>query len=268
MERSDSCGELYAALAAAQGAAQDALLDSTNPAFKSRYASLSAVIDRCRPVLAANGLALLMAPIRAEGMAGVEWTLGHKSGEWISGSVLYRLAQDTPQGAGSATTYARRYTYSAILGIAADDDDDGNAGSQPVRPQGPAKATSATPARSEAKRGPEPAQAAQRPAPGDQASTEQKRAIFASLTDRGLDAENREARRLLADEVLGIGQCESFARLTRDQARRILDAVGDGPDAWADMRLRHIWSRATKASAETGDVSLFAPTADDLFEAE
>jgi hypothetical protein len=37
--------------------------------------------------------------------------------------------QQTPQGFGSAMTYARRYTLQAIVGVAADEDDDGNAAS-------------------------------------------------------------------------------------------------------------------------------------------
>jgi hypothetical protein len=42
-----------------------------------------------------------------------------------------------PQGMGSAVTYARRYAYMAIIGMAAEDDD-GNAASQPVNRQAPA----------------------------------------------------------------------------------------------------------------------------------
>jgi hypothetical protein len=48
-----------------------------------------------------------------------------------------------PQGMRSATTYARRYGLSAILGIVTDDDDDGNASSQPSGDRGSqAKSTS------------------------------------------------------------------------------------------------------------------------------
>jgi hypothetical protein len=38
---------------------------------------------------------------------------------------------------GSATTYARRYALSAILGIVTDDDDDGNASSHPTGDRAP-----------------------------------------------------------------------------------------------------------------------------------
>jgi hypothetical protein len=43
-----------------------------------------------------------------------------------------RPSKADPQGLGSATTYARRYALSAILGIVTDDDDDGNMASQPT----------------------------------------------------------------------------------------------------------------------------------------
>jgi hypothetical protein len=44
----------------------------------------------------------------------------------------------TPQAMGSAITYARRYALSAIVGIAPDDDDDGNAASvTPARQEAP-----------------------------------------------------------------------------------------------------------------------------------
>lgn len=258
---------LFAALAAAQGQATDAKLDSVNPGFKSRYASLASVLERTRPVLAANGLCLLMAPVREDGHAGVDWTLGHTGGASLTGRVLFRLAQDTPQGAGSAITYARRYTYSAILGIAADDDDDGNAGSLPSKPQPTQKATSATPTRSEAKRGPEPAQATQAASAGDLASNEQKRALFAAVSARGLDADNKQARIYLADEVLGPRVVTSFATITRAQASAMIDAL-QGPDQWPDIRLRAIWKRATpEASAQDG-AGLFdqpATDADDPF---
>jgi excinuclease UvrABC ATPase subunit len=42
-------------------------------------------------------------------------------------------AKNDPQGQGSAITYMRRYALSAILGIATEEDDDGNAASRTDR---------------------------------------------------------------------------------------------------------------------------------------
>jgi len=58
-------------------------------------------------------------------------TLIHKSGQWIQSEMPLHLPKQDPQGQGSAVTYARRYAYMAILGLVADDDDDGNAASRP-----------------------------------------------------------------------------------------------------------------------------------------
>ena len=58
----------------------------------------------------------------------VETTLLHASGEWISCGILALPVNKVDcQGFGSALTYARRYSLSAAVGIAAEADDDGNA---------------------------------------------------------------------------------------------------------------------------------------------
>jgi hypothetical protein len=51
----------------------------------------------------------------------------HSSGEWImQEGIVLKMDKQTAQGAGSAITYGRRYMLSAMLGIASEDDDDGN----------------------------------------------------------------------------------------------------------------------------------------------
>jgi hypothetical protein len=67
-------------------------------------------------------------------------TLAHSSGEWIRGRLKMLPKDMSPQGFGSAITYARRYALAAIAGVA-QIDDDGNAASQPdkrtdPRPEG------------------------------------------------------------------------------------------------------------------------------------
>jgi hypothetical protein len=47
----------------------------------------------------------------------------HKSGEWVQQEYLLPMDKVTPQGAGSAITYARRYALQAMAGIPAVDDD-------------------------------------------------------------------------------------------------------------------------------------------------
>jgi hypothetical protein len=54
-------------------------------------------------------------------------TLAHSSGQWISGEMPIVLSKTDPQSIGSALTYYRRYTLSAMIGIAPEDDDGENA---------------------------------------------------------------------------------------------------------------------------------------------
>lgn len=136
MNTSEQINELAAALAKAQAAIQPASKDKTNPAFRSRYADLASVWDACRAALAENGLSVVQIPTDAgEGRIGLITTLLHSSGQWISGLLVLPLVKNDPQGAGSALTYARRYALSAMVGVVADEDDDGNSASGRQAPQ-------------------------------------------------------------------------------------------------------------------------------------
>jgi hypothetical protein len=53
----------------------------------------------------------------------------HESGQFITHVMRLHLPKSDPQGQGSAVTYARRYSYMAVLGLVSDVDDDGNAAS-------------------------------------------------------------------------------------------------------------------------------------------
>lgn len=128
--QSEQINELSVALIAAQQAIQPAKKDSVNPHFKSAYASLQSVWDAARPVLAPNGLAISQGFTAGDGSAvTITTTLIHKSGQWIRSALTMTPQRADPQGIGSAITYGRRYGLSAMLGIVADEDDDGNAAS-------------------------------------------------------------------------------------------------------------------------------------------
>lgn len=122
--------ELAKAYAQAQGAMPKLIKDSTNPHFNNQYASLAAVLDAVRKPLADHGLALYQSATTTvdEGgkpMVVVQSMLIHESGQYIESELPMPIAQNTPQGIGSAITYGRRYAAMAICGIAPDDDDDG-----------------------------------------------------------------------------------------------------------------------------------------------
>lgn len=126
MTKSDSIETLADALSKAQGAFNHAKKDSVNPHYKSKYADLASVIDAARPHLSANGLAVTQVTDYNAGELVLHTVLMHRSGEFINGTYPIIAAQNTPQAMGSAITYARRYCFAAITGIAPDDDDDCN----------------------------------------------------------------------------------------------------------------------------------------------
>lgn len=130
--QSATLGELAKALSAAQGKITFALKDCTADmgvkGGKRKYADLQAVIDAVKPALAENNLAYAQAVMPATDGIALRTTLMHSSGEWIAGEI--RLPNDRMggiQGMGSALTYARRYALSAMVGVAPDEDDDGQA---------------------------------------------------------------------------------------------------------------------------------------------
>jgi len=114
------------ALVAAIGELSNVPKTASNPYFKSKYAPLDAIIEATRPILAKHGLAVTQQPLFLEGSAGVETTILHKGGHSTTTTLLLPLKDQSPQGVGSAITYARRYSLAAVLGITSEDDDDGN----------------------------------------------------------------------------------------------------------------------------------------------
>lgn len=121
--------ELASAMAKAQAEVKAALKDSRNPHFKSSYADLTSVWDACRSALTKNGLSVVQRTDFDASDMWLETMLLHASGESITGRYPLRPQQQTPQGFGSALTYARRYALAAMVGVVADEDDDGNAAS-------------------------------------------------------------------------------------------------------------------------------------------
>lgn len=121
--------EYSSALVAAIGELSNVAKTAANPYFKSKYAPLDAIIDATRPILLKHGLAISQTPLFLEGTAGVETTILHASGHSTTTTLLLPLKDQSPQGVGGAITYARRYALAAVLGIASEDDDDGNVSS-------------------------------------------------------------------------------------------------------------------------------------------
>jgi len=100
--------------------------DGANPHFKSKFATLDNILETIKPILKGSGLVVLQS-FNTEGRKLECVTrIFHESGEWIESSAAVEADKATPQGFGSAITYARRYGIAAALGIGLMDDDDGN----------------------------------------------------------------------------------------------------------------------------------------------
>lgn len=119
--------QVCAAFVAAQSRIGPAKKDSVNPHFRSKFASLQAVWDACQPALREAKLGMLQAVTEASNGINITTRIIHESGEWIeAGPAFFPTSKQDAQGFGSATTYGKRYSLCAMLGVVADDDDDGN----------------------------------------------------------------------------------------------------------------------------------------------
>ena len=124
MNMSDTISELATALAKAQGQIESASKDKSNPAFKSKYADINSLRDVIRQPLADNDLSVVQLPRMNGPYVEVETMLLHKSGEFIAETLRMPLGEKmNAHGVGSALTYCRRYSLSAMLNLAAEDDD-------------------------------------------------------------------------------------------------------------------------------------------------
>lgn len=121
MNKSDSIKELAKALSEFQGKCLKISKESDNPYFKSKYASLSDILNVITKPLSECKLSLSQMP---DGKA-LTTLLMHESGEWISSTYEMPVKEtNNPQAHGSSITYAKRYSLSAILMLNVGEDDD------------------------------------------------------------------------------------------------------------------------------------------------
>lgn len=128
---------IFEALAAAQAEFSPVTKNKINPGFNSQYADLGEILAAVRPALNRHGIFLFQRVEMVQGGVTVETVLAHASGETLESGKLFMPAEtrngkvNAAQALGSARTYACRYSLSSFLGVAADDDDDGNAAGKP-----------------------------------------------------------------------------------------------------------------------------------------
>jgi hypothetical protein len=126
---SPETNEIAAALAKAQAQMGSAELDGVNPHLRSRYATLNSVIKAIQGPLSSSGISFIQGTdTDFESKSVTVYTrLSHSSGQWYETSLSLTPKSFSAQHVGSEITYAKRYTLSSLCGIAAGDEDDGEA---------------------------------------------------------------------------------------------------------------------------------------------
>jgi hypothetical protein len=142
MKTSESIANIAKALSAFQKDVKQPEKDGNNPHFKSKYVTLDGTVKAIHDCAPKHGLSYTQMPVATESGVGVVTLIMHESGEFIQmDPFVLPMDKKTAQGAGSATTYARRYSLSAAFGIVSDLDDDGNEATEHA-PQTKAQAAS------------------------------------------------------------------------------------------------------------------------------
>lgn len=128
MNTSEKINEVAAALVAFQGEMQTVSFDAKNPFLKNKYANLTQLVETAKPYLLKHSLAVTQLINGSQ----VITMLLHSSGQYIASETDLHIdagkGLSSSQTAGVAITYARRYAFASILGIVADEDNDGHTG--------------------------------------------------------------------------------------------------------------------------------------------
>ena len=127
-EQSENCGKLFGAMAAAQAVLGRADKDGKNPHYRSRYATLTSVIEAVRPVLAEYKLCIMQHPHGSapskDGMVRLTTVIGHESGQWVRAVSSVTIGKKADSHAfGSCVSYLRRYSLASVTCLVQDDDD-------------------------------------------------------------------------------------------------------------------------------------------------
>src|SRR5512143_1377029 len=142
--QSEQIDKLAEALAKAQGKIENppknktvSVTTRTGGRYEFSYADLTAIMDAIKKPLADNGLSYVQYVEEIDGKYRLITQLLHSSGQWISGAYPLFLEKSrdkdgnelppSSQQFGSAQTFMKRYALSAMVGVAADSDDDANA---------------------------------------------------------------------------------------------------------------------------------------------
>ncbi|WP_100406233.1 ERF family protein [Bacillus solitudinis] len=101
--------------------------------YKFDYTDLGGIFDEAKRVFKENGLTIIQnaytVVLEGKKLVSVETMLLHSSGEYVKSLPLQFDANASMQDMGGQITYMKRYSLSAMLGLATEKDDDANGAS-------------------------------------------------------------------------------------------------------------------------------------------
>lgn len=211
MRQSEVTKDIDAALAKAQAEFKVASKDAENPHFKSKYADLADVIEATRPALTKHAISIVQgAEVSTNGGWVLVTRMSHSSGQWYESDFPLLVRDQSPQAMGSAMTYAKRYSYSAMTGaVSGDEDDDGEA----------AQGRGAKPAALPKAKG----ETRQPPVNPDQVTADQLHQL--STVAKG----SRYSKEMASQLVKEMFKVENAGKLTKKQCSQLIAHMLDNP---------------------------------------
>lgn len=150
---SEAINEIATALAAAQGEFKpvpktrqgkiEGESKGTGKAFSFSYAyaDIADVLSNVIPVLSKHGLAVIQPTMMDGGVLTIVTRIVHASGQWFESDYPVCSIQGDHKKMGGALTYSRRYALCSMIGVAPDEDIDGDGADEPAPKQKPAPRT-------------------------------------------------------------------------------------------------------------------------------
>ena len=194
--------------------------------YSYSYVTLANLTEAILPLLAKHGLAFAAMPgAGADGKMCVRYHLLHESGEELTGEFPIS-GEGGIQMIGGRITYARRYCLAAIVGVAADEDDEARL-SDDTGPRTAQRAAAKTAPAGEGKtatRRQPPAGGPPLPGETDRISQPQMAKMQALFGEQGFGTP--DDKRAFIVGVIG-RELASARDLTKDEARQVIDRLTD-----------------------------------------
>lgn len=218
--------------------------------YSYSYVTLANLSDAILPLLAKHGLAFTALPgTGSDGKMALRYYLRHDSGEHLEGEFPIS-GEGGIQMIGGRITYARRYCLAALVGVAADEDDESRLGDD-QRPTTAQRAAAAQPAKAATKK--TAAKTAQRaaapplPSDGPQPYTPAQRAkLMAAFGQLGIE---KTERLEICSRIVG-RELGSANDLTKQEAKTVIDKLEEATGQ--DNPALHL-AELTAADSPIGD---------------